>query len=131
MTISFAGLPHSIQQMQNLVSVSNPLMNFVYALEATTKNNTDRISHGHFKSRDRSSASASLCRGARVAIDCNVWQEKGLFNSSLGTVLDSRFSPGQSPLNSDLPDMIIVHMDYFSGPVWCSTDPMVVPITCQ
>jgi len=22
-------------------------------------------------------------------------------------------------------------MDYFSGPVWCSTDPMVVPIACQ
>jgi len=119
---------HNKRMMTHHVDKTNPLMNFGYKLFPSAKSTKDRGFFSHFPIKTRNSASVPLCRGARICLDRNIWTETGLYNGAMGTVIDIRFAPGESPLQGNLPLYVIVKMDEYVGPIWDAKNPCHVPI---
>ena len=119
---------HNKRMMTHHVDKTNPLMNFGYKLFPSAKSKKDRGFFSHFPIKTRNSASVPLCRGARVCLDRNIWTETGLYNGAMGTVIDIRFAPGESPLQGNFPVYVIVKMDEYVGPIWDAKNPCHVPI---
>ena len=71
----------------------------------------------------------NLCRGARVSITgCNIMPSWGLYNGSIGTVLDIVYEEGQSPRTGTMPLYVLVDFPNYRGPPFDSKNPTVVPI---
>ena len=68
-----------------------------------------------------------LCRGAKVMLSTNINVPYGLFNGSMGTVLDIVYTGGKDPTVS-LPDVVMVEFHKYSGPAFIESHPKVVPI---
>ena len=119
---------HNKRMMTHHVHKTNPLMNFGYKLVPSANSKKDRGFFSHFAIKTRNSASVPLCRGARICLDRNIWTEAGLYNGAMGTVIDIRFAPGESPLQGHLPIYVIVKMDEYVGPIWDEKNPCHVPI---
>jgi hypothetical protein len=82
----------------------------------------------HFKKDDQVQPLSMLCRGAKVEIaGRNICPEVGLYNSSMGTVVDVVYSPGGSPNRGDLPRYVLVRVACYNGPSFPASDPKVVP----
>ena len=68
-----------------------------------------------------------LCRGAKVRLTSNINIPYGLFNGSMGTVVDIIYCDGRSPSDSQ-PDVIMVNFPKYTGPPFIESHPNVVPI---
>lgn len=118
---------HNMNLIKKFVNRENPLIPCSYFMHS--KDARNKIGYRpHFKREDLYSAPINICRGARVSIDRNLWQEVGLFNGALGSIVDIRFDDDKSPLKGDLPSYIVVDMDEYVGPVWDKNNPSHVPI---
>jgi hypothetical protein len=116
------------ERMKTLVNRENPLMVLNHSLTKSDRSTKEHTVQKHFHKKKLCTTRIALCRGARVAINRNLWIEVGLFNGALGTVVDIRFHKGHSPLQSDLPAYVIVEMDKYDGPSWDPDNPLHVPI---
>ena len=114
-------------KLASLINTTNPLMNFPYYLSGSQNSVKKQGMHNHFDAKDRKSRCVPICRGARMSISSNIWQEKGLYNGATGTVIDIRMEKGTKP-STDLPLYIILDMDEYTGPVWDERNPTYVPI---
>ncbi|GFH54205.1 hypothetical protein CTEN210_10681 [Chaetoceros tenuissimus] len=119
---------HNESELRKTVNKTNPLMEFSFQLQKTERSKLDRAVKSHFKVTSLQEAKTVLARGARVSLTQNKWAIKGLFNGSLGTVVDVRFEKGCSPLLGDLPLFVIVDFDNYIGPPWDKDNPTYVPI---
>ena len=105
-------------------SPSNP----VAKIKASTiKKGVIAVNNSHFN--DSTPPATSLCRGAQVSISGNnIHPTWGLYNGSIGEVLDIVFNPGDNPNDGDLPLYILLRLPDYNGPAMFPHDPKVVPI---
>ena len=69
-----------------------------------------------------------LARGARVAITTNVAQAFGVVNGAVGTVHEVIYAYGVRPTDDQpLPCVVLVKMDRWNGPQFCSEVNNLVP----
>ena len=68
-----------------------------------------------------------ICKGAKVMLTSNINAKYGLFNGSMGTVVDIIYCDGRSPSDS-LPDVIMVIFSKYTGPAFIQSNPNSVPI---
>ena len=68
-----------------------------------------------------------LFKGAKVMLTCNLNAPVGLFNGSMGEVVDIIYPDGRSPKES-LPGVVMVAFDKYTGPKFIPRLPKVVQI---
>ena len=69
-----------------------------------------------------------LCRNAKVSITGNnICPQIGLFNGSIGTVLDIVYKENESPNNFALPSYVLVEFTFYRGKPFLSNKPKAVP----
>ncbi len=70
-----------------------------------------------------------LCVNSKVALTGrNFLPNWGLYNGSIGTVMDIVFRPGDNPNHGDLPLYILVDFPQYKGPIYIEGRPNLVPI---
>ena len=119
---------HNFDNLCQLVTPENPVVHCPATYEPTEVNTTGKTYKNHFENDSRKSLNCILVRNARVALTRNIWAEKGLFNGSMGKVIDIRYQHGTSPLKGDKPAYVIVDFDNYLGPPWDKNNPSFVPI---
>ena len=67
-----------------------------------------------------------LCKGAKVMLTSNLNVSYGLFNGSVGKVVDIIYTQGKTPA-SDLPDVVMAEFPTYSGPSFYEST-KIVPI---
>ena len=115
---------HNKSKLHSEHSPTNP----VAKIKATTVKKGVRVSNNaHFNTS--TPPATSLCRGAQVSISGNnIHPAWGLYNGSIGEVLDIVFHPGENPNHGDLPRYILLRLPDYNGPAMFPDDPKVVPI---
>ena len=103
-------------------------MNCGYKITPTFNASKGKGFSSHFTYETRVNAPIPLCRGARVSVNKNIWQEMGIYNGAMGTVIDIRWKHGESPLTGHLPLYVIVALDEYIGPAWDADNKTHVPI---
>ena len=68
-----------------------------------------------------------LCKSAMVVLTCNLNVPFGLFNGSMGKVVDIIYCSGKTS-HSTIPDIVMVEFSKYTGPPFISENPKVVPI---
>lgn len=68
-----------------------------------------------------------LCKGAKVMLTTNLNVPFGLFNGSMGTVVDILYLDGKKTKDS-LPNVVMVEFQKYSGPPFLLSHPKLVPI---
>ena len=68
-----------------------------------------------------------LCKGAKVMLTANLNVHYGLFNGSMGTVVDIIYLEGRNPTNA-LPDVVMVKFQKYTGPAFIQNEPNLVPL---
>ena len=93
----------------------------------TEKKGISVANNSHF---DASTPTATnLCRDAKVSVaGANIHPTWGLYNGSIGEVLDIVFRPGENPNHGDLPRYVLLRLPDYNGPSLFQQDPKVVPI---
>ena len=111
-------------RLQETHSPTNP----VAKIKAVTmKNGVVVGNNSHYD--DSVPASTNLCRNARVSISgCNIRPSWGLYNGSIGTVVEIVFHPGESPNNGNQPAYVLVEFLDYCGPPFLPNFPKLVPI---
>jgi len=104
------------KKMSHHVSKLNPLMNCGYFIRPSYNSSREKGFASHFKYENRVNAPIPVCRGAQVSVNKNIWQEIGIYNGAMGTFIDIRWKPGESPLHGHLPLYVIVDLDEYIGP---------------
>ena len=115
---------HNKHKLHAEHSPSNP----VATIKARTQKKGVLVSNNaHY---DTSTPPATtLCRHAQVSISgCNIHPTWGLYNGSIGEVLDIVFHPDANPNHGDLPRYILLRLPDYNGPALFPEDPKVVPI---
>ena len=115
------------QRLLKLHNRSNP----VAKIKAQTRklNGSKSKTASHYDD-DRTPAAVSLCIGCRVEITGkNINPEWGLFNGSMGVVIDIVFAEGKSPNRGDLPLYVLVDFPLYRGPIFHPSQQTWVPIT--
>ncbi|XP_033726129.1 uncharacterized protein LOC117315835 [Pecten maximus] len=69
-----------------------------------------------------------LCKDAKVMLTSNLCVKYGLFNGSVGTVIDIIYPENETPKTS-LPLVVMVQFDKYTGPPFIHDIPKCVPIT--
>ena len=68
-----------------------------------------------------------LCRGAKVMLTVNLQVPYGLFNGSMGQVVDILYLNGGTPTEQQ-PDVVMVEFYKYTGPPFIESRPKIVPI---
>ena len=90
---------------------------------ATISNNSK-----HFRD-DNVLSTTMLCRGAKVHLyGKNLKPEWGLYNGSIGKVVDIVYQKGCSPNTNDLPQYTLVEFPQYKGPPFLENHPKIIPI---
>lgn len=114
---------HNEEKLFNTHSEFNPVAK-IKAITTTT-----RARQNHFDEIRGIPKILEICIGARVEIrGKNLMPTWGLFNSSVGTVIDVLFNEHQTPNNGDLPAYVLVDFNAYCGPVFLQDHPTFVPI---
>ena len=93
----------------------------------------DSVCHGiHSKSSSADAAGGLVrtlyvCTTARVQLTSNINIDFGLFNGSVGTIMDIVYQQGQSPKDA-LPQYILVDFPKFTGPPFLEDHPTWIPV---
>ena len=71
-----------------------------------------------------------LCRDSKVMLVANLRAAWGLYNGTVGTVVDIVYKDGCRPTDdpAPLPDVVFVRFPGYKGPPYISEDPTVVPM---
>ena len=111
-------------QLHQKHSSSNP----VATIKAeTTKKGLRVANNSHYDSTIP--PATNLCRGAQVSLTgCNLFPTWGLYNGSIGEVMDILYEHGHSPNNGDLPLYVLVRLSDYNGPPLVPEDPKLFPI---
>lgn len=119
---------HNMNMMKTVVNHDNPVCNCMGNFSPASKEPKKVANRRHFKFTELKKINSTLARGARVALDRNLWDHMGLYNGAMGTVIDIRFDTDKSPLRNDLPAYVIVDFDDYNGPSWDADNPSFLPI---
>ena len=119
---------HNFLQLKKIVNIHNPVCNCMGQFSPAQGSRRESGIRGHFGSSALKKTNSTLARGARVALDRNIWDCMGLYNGAMGTVIDIRFDQNKSPLLGDLPVYIIIDFDDYIGPSWDKNQPSYLPI---
>ena len=68
-----------------------------------------------------------LCRNAKVTLTVSLSVHHGLFNRDPGKIVDVIYLNGKRP-KTDLPDVVMIDFDTYTGPSFIDTKPKIVPI---
>jgi len=71
-----------------------------------------------------------MCIRAWIMLSSNLWTEIGLVNSSMSTVVDITWQPGQDPTTS-LPFAVLIQFDGYSGLVFPGCNAGIVPVFAE
>ena len=114
------------QKLREIHSSSNP----VARIKATTVNRFGKIvSYNSHYDNESAPPLVYLCIGAKVALTGqNICPEWGLFNGTIGIIMDIVFKEGESPNTNDLPLYVLVEFSLYKGPPFDHTNPKVIPI---
>ena len=108
-------IDYNYNKLASECSPDNP----VAIMKARTVSQTGKNPvQSHF-TEETTPAAVTLCRNCKVQI-CgkNFRPEWGLFNGSMGTVIDIIFAPNESPNEGNLPEYVIVDFPLYIGPEW-------------
>ena len=88
--------------------------------------------HGSTCSSDKSGGGGLLrtlylCQGAKVMLTSNLLVKYGLFNGSVGTIIDIIYPPNESPKTTH-PVAVMVEFHKYTGPPFIKNHPRLVPI---
>ena len=119
---------HNFTMMKSIVNEKNPVCNCMGYFSPAQGSNREVGNRTHFAYSELKKINSTICRGARVALDRNIWDNIGLYNGAMGTVIDIRFEHKNSPLQGDLPKYVIVDFDEYKGPPWDESNPSYLPI---
>jgi hypothetical protein len=113
--------------LKRINSATNPIA-IVRPIYAKTGNKGGKAKASHFKKDNQVLPTSLLCIGAKVEISGrNIYPEVGLYNSSMGTIVDIVYNPEQSPNDGDLPKYVLVRLSSYNGPSFIPDDSKVVP----
>ena len=115
------------QKLRELQSPTNP----VARIKSETINNHGKIvSNNKHYDNETTANVLCICIGASVALSgCNICPEWGLFNASVGKVVDIVFHEGQNPNDNQLPAYVLVEFGLYQGPVFDPDNRHLIPIT--
>ena len=71
-------------------------------------------------------ASLFLCKTSKVMLTSNLDVKNGLFNGSVGEIIDIIYNANSKP--PDLPKVVFVQFQKYKGPAFLSSHPQIVPI---
>eukprot|EP00978_Attheya_sp_CCMP212_P006515 scaffold15011_cov59-Attheya_sp.AAC.5 len=110
---------HNMRRLCDESCSSNP----VAILKTQYSSNVgNKVFKSHFDVRE--TITPLLCRGCMVSLQGKKFYPKwGLYNGSLGKVIDFHFSDGCNPNCNDLPDFVSVEFAEYCGPAWDETRP--------
>ena len=117
---------HNEEALYQLHSKENPVAN-IRAQHARGKTNA-RMSH--FDDDNGVPSTLKICHGARVFLSGkNVCTKWGLYNGTIGTVVDIVYGRGESPNTYHLPKYVLVRFESYTGPsLLPGFDPKLVAI---
>jgi hypothetical protein len=70
-----------------------------------------------------------LCRDTMVEIaKVNIEPKWGLFNGSIGTVVDIIFQEGENTTEGSLPTVVVVDLKHYRGAIWDDENTTHVPV---
>jgi uncharacterized protein (DUF1697 family) len=118
---------HNMEKLKETQSKENPVARISAVCTDSTGNKySGRTSH--FKKHDLPFVT-TICRGAKVQITGrNLEPSWGLYNGSVGTVVEIIYNNNESPLDGILPQYVIVEFQQYCGPCWDKNNPKWVPI---
>ena len=121
---------HNRQKLKEQNSEDNPV-----ARIHTTTTSYDKKYRGvtkHFARQQSQNAiptTVNICRGAKVQLTGkNFEPDWGLYNGSIGTVIEIIFNENEHPLEGYQPEYVIVDFPQYSGPSWMESKKTWVPI---
>ena len=118
---------HNQSALLQLHSKSNPIAKIK---SRTTKLNGSHSNTSSHYDNDRTPSCICLCIGCRVELTGKNYNPNwGLFNGSIGTVLDIVFLEGESPNHGNLPAYVLVDFPLYRGPVFHPNHKTWVPVT--
>ena len=114
-------------KLKELQGVHNPVA-FIKSHTIANKNGKKAANNSHYDNESIVPA-ILICVGAKVAITGkNFHPNWGLYNRTIGTVVDIVFRPNENPNHGDLPLYILVDFHQYRGPVYIEGQPTLVPI---
>ena len=120
--------PREIFNRTKLFEVHSPANPIAKIMAITIKNGRRESNNSHYD--ETIPPSTSFARNAQVSITGqNIMPPWGLYNGSIGTVLDIVFHPGESPNTSHQPAYVLVQFNQYVGPPFLQAFPKAVPIT--
>ena len=119
----------NFQRMHQSHHFKNP----VAKIKATTQKGLKIVSNNSHYDEESTPSHVLLCCGAMVCVTgSNICPGLGLFNGSIGKVLDIVYAAGQSPNHNDLPLYVLVSFSLYQGKPFLSDRErvvLVVPVT--
>jgi hypothetical protein len=109
-------------------STENPIA-IVKPIYTKTGTKGGRAKASHFQKDTQVPHTNFICRGAKVEIaGRNIMPELGLYNSSMGEVVDIVYNNNESPNTGHLPRYVLIRLPAYKGPPFLPDDPKIVPI---
>jgi hypothetical protein len=68
------------------------------------------------------------CKSARVNLTVNINLKFGLYNGTVGRVVDIVYAQGKSPTDGVFPEFIVVNFPQYTGPPWIEDNPTWIPV---
>ena len=117
-------------KMKDIVTTDNPVCNLLGKITPTDTNVKKNVFRSHFYNDDLAAKKrhTTLCRGAKCAIDRNIFTECGVFNGAQVTVIEIRYKKGCNPNEGHEPEYVIVDCPTYTGPHWIKEHPQWIPI---
>ena len=87
--------------------------------------------HANKSSADKAGGLVRLlyvAKQAKVMLTCNIIVKFGLYNGSVGTVIDVIYPPNKSPQDNSFPKVIMVDFPKYTGPPFMQNFKTLVPI---
>jgi hypothetical protein len=118
---------HNMEKLKQTQSETNPVAR-ISAISTDTSGLKYKGRSSHFKKDDLPFVT-TICRGAKVQVTGrNLEPSWGLYNVSVGTIVEIIYNKGENPLDGTLPQYVIVDFPQYCGPIWSEKNPKWVPI---